>query len=127
MLDATGEDKLIPFVIQGDFPDPEVQDLPQFADILEDDQLRQMFGTWSQPFNFQRPFALPPDTPDEPVAILRAAFQKTLRDPDLLAMADRAKLLINPVTAEEIDQFVSNILSTPESVLAPLRELLSIE
>lgn len=127
MLDADGEDKLIPFAIQGNFSDPEVQNIPQFTDILEDEQLRQMFETWSQPFNFQRPFALPPNTPDEPVAILRDAFQKALQDTELLATADRAKLLINPVTAEEIEQYVSTILSTPEPVLVQLRELLEIE
>lgn len=127
MLDADGDEKLVPFAIQGNFPDPEVQDLPQFTDILQDEQLRQMFDTWSQPFNFQRPFALPPNTPDEPVAILRDAFQKALRDAELLATADRGKLLINPVTAEEIDQYVSSILSTPEPVLVQLRELLEIE
>ena len=127
MLDADGDDKLVPFAIQGDFPDPEVQNIPQFTDILKDEQLRQMFDTWSQPFNFQRPFALPPGTPDEPVVILRDAFQKALQDPDLLATAERGKLLINPVTAEEIEQYVSTILSTPEPVLVQLRELLEIE
>ena len=127
MLDASGDDKLIPFTIHGDFPDPEVQNIPQLMDVLEDEQAKQMFTTWVQPFNFQRPFALPPGTPDESLQIMRAAFQKTLRDPDFLALAERAKLLIDPVTAEEIEQYVDAILSTPESVLVPLKALLSIE
>jgi len=36
-----------------------------------------------------RPYALPPGTPRERVEVMRKAFAETVRDPELIAEADR--------------------------------------
>ena len=50
-----------------------------------------------------RPFLAPPDLPPERAAVLRAAFAATMRDPDFLKEAEKAKLDVDLVTGEEVD------------------------
>jgi len=109
MLDAKGDDKLIPFITHGDSQDPEVRDLPRLNTIVKGKDLAIMTA-WLQQYNFQRPLMLPPGTPKERLSILRKAFKATLEDPKFLAEAKRSKLIINYVSGEEIEKSVDQIL-----------------
>ncbi len=110
MLDAKGDDKLIPFVTHGDSQDPEVKDLPRLNKIVKGKNLA-IVKAWLQQFNFQRPLMLPPGTPKERLSILRKAFKATLKDPKFLAQAKKSKLVIDYVSGEEIEKFVDQILA----------------
>jgi len=115
MLDARGDDRLIPFVTHGDSQDPEVKDLPRLNKIVKGENLA-IVKAWLQRFNFQRPLMLPPGTPKERLSILRNAFKATLEDPEFLAEAKKSKLLIDYVSGEEIEKLVDEILAiSPET------------
>lgn len=62
-----------------------------------------------------RPWAVPPKTPKAKVAILRGAFEETLKDPEFLADAKRAKLDINPKSGE----YLANLMSSMKAQMAP--------
>ncbi len=109
MLDAKGDDKLIPFVTHGDSQDPEVKDLPRLNNIVKGENLA-IVKAWLQQYNFQRPLSLPPGTPKERLSILRNAFKATLEDPEFLAEAKKSKLLIDYVSGEEIEKLVDQTL-----------------
>jgi len=116
MLDAKGDDKLIPFVTHGDSQDPEVKDLPRLTEVIKGTENRAMVNAYLQQFNFQRPFMLPPGTPKERLSILRKAFKATLKDPEFLAEAKKSKLVIDYVSGEEIEKSVDQILAiSPET------------
>jgi len=116
MLDAKGDDKLIPFITHGDSQDPEVKDLPRLTEVIKGKENRAIVNTWLQQFNFQRPFMLPPGTPKERLSILRKAYKATLKDPEFLAEAKKSKLVIDYVSGEEIEKFVDQILGiSPET------------
>jgi len=110
MLDAKGDDKLIPFVTHGDSQDPEVKDLPRLNKIVKGENLA-IVKAWLQQYNFQRPLMLPPGTPKERLSIWRKAYKATLEDPKFLAEAKKSKLIINYVSGEEIEKFVDQILA----------------
>ncbi len=110
MLDAKGDDKLIPFLTHGDPQDPEVKDLPRLTEVVRGNENRAILNAWLQQFNFQRPLTLPPGTPKEQLSILRTAFKATLKDPEFLAEAKRSKLVIDYVSGEEIEKLVDQIL-----------------
>jgi len=115
MLDAKGDDKLIPFITHGDSQDPEVRDLPRLNTIVKGTNLAIMTA-WLQQINFQRPLMLPPGKPKERLSILRKAFKATLEDPKFLAEAKRSKVIINYVFGEEIEKLVDQILGiSPET------------
>ena len=110
MLDAKGDDKLIPFITHGDPQDPKVKDLPRLTEVIKGKENRAIVNAWLPQYNFQRPLMLPPGTPKERLSILRKAYKATLKDPAFLAEAKRSKLTINYVSGEEIEKFVDEIL-----------------
>jgi len=115
MLDAEGDDKLIPFLIHGKSDDPEVRNIPQITDVIKGKDNLATFNTWVRQYDFQRPLSLPPGTPKDRLAILRKAYAATLKDPEFLADAKKSKLIINYVSGENIDKYVAAIIGTPAS------------
>ncbi len=112
MLDAKGDDKLIPFLVtHGNPQDPEVKDLPRLTEVIKGKENLAILKAWLSQFNFQRPFSLPPGTPKGQLSILRKAFKATLKDPQFLAEAKKSKLIIDYVSGEEIEKFVDQILA----------------
>jgi tripartite-type tricarboxylate transporter receptor subunit TctC len=123
MLDAKGEDELIPFIIHGKIEDPEVKDLPQFTQVLKGEENIKAFKTWANQYDFQRPLVVPPKTPKERFEILRSALQKTLTDAEFLAEASKSKMLIDNVTGTEVEQVVDEILSISPGIKKRLQFL----
>ena len=117
MLDAEGDDKLIPFLItHGDSQDPEVKGLPRLTEVIKGKENRAIVNSYLQQFNFRRPLMLPPGTPKERLSVLRKAFKATLKDPEFLTEAKKSKLVIDYVSGEEIEKFVDQILGiSPET------------
>jgi len=116
MLDAKGDDKLIPFLTHGNPQDPEVKDLPRLTEVIKGKENRAIVNAYLQQYNFQRPLSLPPGTPKERLSILRKAFKATLKDPEFLAQAKKSKLVIDYVSGEEIEKFVDQMLAiSPET------------
>ncbi|HXV78505.1 MAG TPA: tripartite tricarboxylate transporter substrate-binding protein [Candidatus Binatia bacterium] len=114
LLDAKGENKLIPFVIHEKWEDPEVKNLPLFKDVIKDPKKYAVYKSWADQMDFQRPLAVPPGTPKDRLAILRKGLADTLKDPELLAEADKSKLVITYVSGEKTQALVKEILSMPE-------------
>ena len=117
MLDAEGGQKLVPFIIDShSYQDPETKDLPLFKDEIKNKEGLQIYNSWASQMAFQRMLALPPGTPKDRLAILRQAYEKTLKDPDLLAEAEKAKLVITYVSGPQVEKLVSEIVNMPPHV-----------
>ena len=116
MLDAPGDDKLIPFIIDERWEDREVKDLPLFKDAIKDPKKYAIYRAWSAQMDFQRPLTVAPGTPKERLAILRAGLAATLKDAELLAEAKKSKLVITPVSGEKTEKLVDEILSMSAEV-----------
>lgn len=114
MLDAEGDKKLIPFIINERWQDPEVKDLPLFKDVIKDPKKFAIYKAWADQMDFQRPFSVPPKTPHDRLAILRKALSDSLKDPKLLAEAKKSKLVITYVSGERTAKLVQEILAMPE-------------
>jgi tripartite-type tricarboxylate transporter receptor subunit TctC len=119
MLDASGDDKLIPILTHRNPQDPEVKDLPQLRDVVKAEAGEEgtaILKTWLAREEFKRPFSVPPGTPRDRLLTLRKAFKATLKDPEFLADAKKSKLIITYVSGEEIEGYVKEILAiTPKA------------
>jgi len=121
MLDAKGDEKLIPFLIHRREPDPEVKDLPLIPEVIKGEDNLSAYQTWVGSYEFQRPFSVPPGTSKERLQVLRKAFAATMKDPEFIAEAEKSKLEATYVSGEEIDGHVNKIMAiTPNA-----KELLS--
>jgi tripartite-type tricarboxylate transporter receptor subunit TctC len=60
------------------------------------------------------------------VAALRSAFMKALADPDLKGEADKAKLELNPVSGDQLQASMNQILAMPDPIKARLKTILKV-
>lgn len=116
MLDAKGDDRLIPFIAHRKVEDPDVKDLPLFTEVIKGKDNIATYKSWAASYEFQRPFSLPPNSPPERLQTLRKAFAATLRDPEFLAEAKKTKLYIKPVSGEAVEGYVQEIYSMSDKV-----------
>lgn len=117
MLDAPGDKKLIPFIInERAWDDPQVKNLPTFKEAIKDPKKYAIYESWAFQMDFQRAFSAPPGTPKGRIDILRDAFMKTLKDPELLKEAEKMDLVITPVPGEKVEKLVGQILDMPADV-----------
>ncbi len=115
MLDAKGDDKLIPFIISKRSKDPELKNVPAVLDMIKDKKKLAIFNSWFAFNDFFRPFTVPPGTPAERLDTLRKAFADTMKDREFLEEAKKSRLTIVYVPSQEIERNVDQILSmTPD-------------
>jgi tripartite-type tricarboxylate transporter receptor subunit TctC len=67
---------------------------------------------------------LPPGTPKDRVQILRRAFMETMKDPEFLADATKAKLDINPLDGAELERNVHEVFNLDKSLIPRAKEIL---
>ena len=124
MLDAKGDDELIPILVHGNPPDPEVQGIPRVTDLVKGKDNVAMLNAWALQYNFQRPLTLAPGTPKERVAAWRKAYAATLSDPAFLADAKKSRLNVEYVSGERIDEYVEIMLNLSEETKERLKWML---
>ncbi|MFQ5542657.1 MAG: Bug family tripartite tricarboxylate transporter substrate binding protein [Candidatus Binatia bacterium] len=127
MLDAKGDNKLIPFVIQRRWNDPEVKNIPLFRDVIKDKDTLAMYNAWNAQNDMTRPYSVPPGTPKERLNILRKAFEATLKDPKLLAEAKKSKLNVSPVTWQRIEKALDKMYSISPQIKEDLQLLTGLK
>jgi tripartite-type tricarboxylate transporter receptor subunit TctC len=66
---------------------------------------------------FGRPFVMGPGNPAQSVKIMRAAFDAVMKDPKLLADADKIGLDVTPATGERVQAVVEKMYATPARIL----------
>jgi len=123
MLDATGDDKFIPFAVTFAADDPEIKGLPVIEEEIEDPADKALLKVWSTGYEFQRPYTLPPGASEEVIGILSAAYAATMADPAFLADAEQASLYLLPRSRAQIDGWVADLLRISSDTKAELQFL----
>lgn len=105
----------------GERKEPDLQNVPLLADVIRGDARKESISRFvSLASENARPVAAPPGTPAGRVTQLRRAFDATMRDPEFLADARRLRLEITPVSGEDVQKSVHQVLSTPKDIIAPI-------
>ena len=65
----------------------------------------------------------PPTVPLERVKILREAYNKVLKDPELLDEIKRSRLDMEPITGEEIEALYKGLMDQPPAVVDLVKKL----
>ena len=69
-------------------------------------------------------YALPPGTPPDRLQLLRNAFMSTMKDPEFLAEAKKAKLDTDPLSGEEVDRIVGRLFDVKPDFITKLKDIL---
>ncbi len=95
----------------------DLKDVPLALDLPMSKDNRDVLELAFTPQAIAWAFAAPPGVPADRLAILRKAFQATLRDKDFLAEAERQKMNIKPMTGEEVSQRIAKLYASPKAVV----------
>jgi tripartite-type tricarboxylate transporter receptor subunit TctC len=116
LLDAKGDDKMIPFLIHTRVSDAEARNIPLFTEILKDEVNIATYKAYMSQMEYQRPLTVSPGTPKERLEILRRALKATLADPEFEALASKSRLDITYVSGEDAERLVNEVLSISPKV-----------
>jgi tripartite-type tricarboxylate transporter receptor subunit TctC len=106
-------------------PHRELPDVPLATKYAKNDEARQLIQIGiEEPAEYYRPYALPPGTPKDRVQLLRRAFLQTLKDPEFLADAHKAKLDVEPISGEDLEKRVAKLFKLSPALVAKLKEIL---
>jgi len=103
---------------------PDLPDVPLITDFAKTDEQREMLRLIFVRGALGCPFLAPPGIPAERAALLRSAFDATMKDPAFLAEAKRSNLEIAPVTGAELQRLVAEVYRTPADVVAKTRAVI---
>jgi len=95
---------------------PDLPDVPLVIDLAKTDEQRQIFKLVFARQVMGRPYVAPPAVPAERLAVLRRAFDETMKDKAFVADAEAGKFEINPVSGERVEALVKEAYRTPPEV-----------
>jgi tripartite-type tricarboxylate transporter receptor subunit TctC len=105
----------------GQTRDPRLADVPTLGELMDEHKTaeseRRLVPMVLAATDFGRPIVAPPAIFVERLKILRDAFLKTMKDPELLAEAKRKNFDITPSSGEELEALAKQVMAqTPEVV-----------
>ena len=104
---------------------PELPNVPSISEYVKGDEAKKIVQVAAYDYGATaRPYLLPPNTPKERLQILRKSFIATLKDPELLADMQRARLDLNPLTGEEMQDAVERLWKLDKPLVEKLKEIL---
>jgi tripartite-type tricarboxylate transporter receptor subunit TctC len=106
-------------------PNPELKQVPFALDLLKDkpDDYKLM-EIASAALSLGRPFAAPPDVPEDRLAVLRKAFSETFTDQEFLADCTKQGLECDsPSTGEELQKIVNDSYAAPPQIIERLQKV----
>jgi tripartite-type tricarboxylate transporter receptor subunit TctC len=117
--------KRIIFLAQfGAKPIAGLENVPDGLDRIKNPDDLKAFKLITLQEEFGRPYVAPPDIPAERLKALRAAFDKTMQDPDFLSEAKKTGMLVDPLAGEEIESMLKEAYAAPKEIVARGKEIL---
>jgi tripartite-type tricarboxylate transporter receptor subunit TctC len=106
-------------------PHPELPDVPLVTVLAKTDEQRQAMELMFSRDVLGRPFNAPPEIPADRAKVLRDAFNAAVKDPALLADADKGKMEIELVTGEEVEGIIRKAYATPKPIVERVRDAMN--
>lgn len=91
-------------------------DAPTIYKFTKTQEQRDLIGLYNSSVELGRPVVAPPGVPQDRIAVLRLAFDATMKDPAFLDDAGKQKLEINSLTGEQLTELIADLMKTPPSL-----------
>jgi len=93
--------------------------------LARNDEDRQVIALIISGDALGKPLATTPNVPPERVQALRDAFDATLKDPEFIKAATAARIEINPIRGEALQDTVRKVLATPKRLADRARSIIA--
>jgi tripartite-type tricarboxylate transporter receptor subunit TctC len=118
------QDKKVHVLVQSAPKADDLPDVPSLDELAQSDDDRGIMGFLLSGNRLGRPLAAPPGTPDERVAVLRAAFQATMKDPRFLKDVEQSRSDYGPISGETLQAAVADIMKTPQRLIERAKKII---
>jgi tripartite-type tricarboxylate transporter receptor subunit TctC len=126
--DQLAQDGKITFLLRAEqAPLVELPEVPSIFDYAKTDEQRQLMQFVFSSTEFGRPYAFPPEVPQDRVDIMRKAIADAAHDPDLLAEAANLKMDMTYTPPDQLAQLVADLYKTPPNIIETVKALLPNE
>lgn len=108
--------KIIPLIQAGIAKEPALPNVPLIVDQETTPENKPLLVMMARASAVGRPLATSQGVPTERVAALRSSFIATTKDPEFIKDAERSKLEVRPLSAEQTMDVINGILDAPQDV-----------
>jgi tripartite-type tricarboxylate transporter receptor subunit TctC len=105
-------------------PMAELPDVPSIYPFAKTEEQRHFLRFVLSTTEFGRPYVLPPETPKDRVDILRNAIAAAVKDPELVAEANKMRLDMTYQPPAHLAQLVAKLYATPPATIAEIKKLI---
>ena len=111
-------------ILRGLVSEPEIEKLPVNVNYVTDPKAKTIMSILSLPDKIGQPYVAPPKTPGDLIQILRDAFSKWSKDPEVQAEGEKSMLRVEYVTPEEALKIVHYVLEQPPEIVKELNKFM---
>jgi tripartite-type tricarboxylate transporter receptor subunit TctC len=108
--------------------DPRLGDVPTIYELMDKYKTPEVGRRLAQVIlsgdELGRPMVAPPGVPADRVKILREAYIKVLKDPEVIAEVTKSRLDMEPSTGEEIEAVIKEVMDQTPEVVALVKKIL---
>ncbi len=108
-----------------DTPHPDLKNVPTAPSLAKTEEAKAFLdiagGVYTKG---ARPFSVPPGVPKDRLELLQKAFLATLRDPELLKEAEKARIAVAPVDGPTVTKLMAGLYNIKPEFKAKLTSLL---
>ena len=104
-----------------------VDEIPESAvyigSFAKTDEQQQLLNLLNGGDEVGRPFIMSKEVPADHLAIIRKAFDDTMKDPAFLADMEKQQLPVHPLTGEQAETIVNGLVDVPPAIVAQAKPL----
>jgi tripartite-type tricarboxylate transporter receptor subunit TctC len=112
----------------GNKRDPRLPDTPTIYQLFDEykapDVSRRVAQVIMTGGELGRPLLATPGTPPGRIKVLREAYTKALKDPELLAEAEKGRMDVDPTSGEELQDLIKKVMDQPKEVVDRVKKML---
>jgi hypothetical protein len=98
--------------------------VPFGGDLTKDAGQRRLYDFLIAPERLGRLYMMSQKVPADRLAVLRAAFDKMVADPAFRSEADRMRLLVTPMSGDDVAQRIRALYTTPPEIVARAKNVI---
>jgi hypothetical protein len=107
--------------------DPRMAEVPSLAELMDKYRTADISRRVAQVIlagnEYGRPMVATPGVPSDRVRILRDAYSRALKDPQLLEEAKQSKLEVEPASGEELQALTERVMNQSPEVIERVKRL----
>jgi tripartite-type tricarboxylate transporter receptor subunit TctC len=108
--------------------DPRLKDVPTLSELMQQyktsDAGKRIAKVVLTAATLGRPISAPPGIAADRTRVLREAYAKAIKDPELLAEAEKRGWDVDPLTGEELESLAKDVIAQPPEVIERMKWVL---